>query len=133
VDIIDIYDKAGRCGLLEIRREKLYVIFLAECEYRKGIWRLYAENSDLGVLEPKGDKMVLKKKISLRELSEKGITISTQMTVRIAAAEENDEDAANEITCELDENKSCPLVFCGCIGEVRQYGDKFILAIMRQL
>ncbi len=63
-----IYDGPERIGTLSVRRAGLYVLFTAELPLREGLRRLWLcgerESVCLGVLEPRGDRLRLERKLS---------------------------------------------------------------------
>lgn len=67
-----LYINGTKCGKLTVTRENLHLAFYAECAYMPQLVRLKVfgggKSAYLGVMEPKGDKLVLLRRKSREEL-----------------------------------------------------------------
>lgn len=64
-----IFRNASPCGTLRVSREGLYTVFSAECDCAPGILRLWLGTFMLGVMQPKGDKLVLTRRLTKSEFA----------------------------------------------------------------
>ena len=57
-----------KCGTLELRRDGPFMLFEARCEHRTGLLRLWVfgreERGYLGVMQPEGEDLVLRRRLS---------------------------------------------------------------------
>lgn len=69
-----IYINGAKCGSLTVTQEKLHLVFYAECDLMPQLIRLKVfgggKSAYLGVMEPKGDKLILLRRKSREALRE---------------------------------------------------------------
>jgi len=68
---IDIFFEEEKIGKLEMYTDGLYTVFTAELPLRPGLYRLWLigeETYPLGILEPKGESLYLRRRLSRRQV-----------------------------------------------------------------
>lgn len=90
-----IYINGIRNGTLTVTQEKLHLVFSAECGYTSGIVRLSVFGNGgsayLGVMEPRGDKLVLLRRKSREQLKDFPRPIEYAADKAIAEEENSDD------------------------------------------
>ena len=89
-----LYINGTKCGTLTVTREKLHLAFYAECELMPQLVRISVfgggKSAYLGVMEPKGDRLVLRRRKSRNELRDFPTPIEYAADAEIAPERDND-------------------------------------------